>query len=301
MIPQSLYLKLPRGVRLAVERLPVRIFRRWHEREVRAVWRSGPPYRPSHRRIIIDITAACNLGCVDCNRSCGPDQAPAPEHMAVDQVERFIGESRRQNRHWDMIQIEGGEPTLHPQVLEIVRVLDRYVSRDSRGTIIQVNTNGYAECSRAILQQLPPSVTGYSSQKTQRVQGEHVPFNVAPVDVAEDSAVDFSQGCFLPSMYGLGLTRHGYYPHPICGAIDRVFGMDVGRKTLPEPGDGLHEQFPQLCRYCGLLHHYNRALNPNPPTQAGLQDTRYSPGTMTASWLDAYSRYRTQAPRLTPY
>ncbi len=305
MTPQSLYLKLPRGVRLAVERLPVRIFRWRHEREVRAAWRSGPPYRPSHRRIIIDITAACNLGCVNCNRSCGPDQAPAPEHMTVDQVERFIEESRQQNRHWDMIQIEGGEPTLHPHFLEIVRTLDRYASRDSRWTVIQVNTNGYSEHSRAILQQLPPAVTVYSSQKTQRVQIEHVTFNVAPVDAASHSDGCFSQGCFLPAMYGLGLTRYGYYPHPICGGIDRVFGMDIGRKTLPEPGNGLDEQFPQLCRYCGLFVHYNRAHNPDPHTQIASHKTGESkqppPGAMTARWLAAYARYRTQPPHLILY
>jgi hypothetical protein len=288
---RSLYLKLPPGLRWAAERLPVQVFRWQHDWAMRAARRSGPPYRPSHKRIIIDITAACNFGCVDCNRSCGPGQAPAPEHMSVDQVERFIGESRRQNRRWRVIQLEGGEPTLHPQFPEIVRALLSYVRHDSPASVIQVNTAGYSEASRGLVRQLPPAVAVYSSEKTQKTQPEHLAFNAAPADLAGHSAADFSQGCCLPSMYGLGLTRHGYYPHPICGGIDRVFGMDIGRKTLPDAGDGLDEQFPRLCRYCGLFVHYNRALHPE----------KLIPGTMTESWSRAYTQYRTHPPFLRPY
>jgi hypothetical protein len=282
---RSLYLKLPPGLRRAAERWPVPLFRWQHDLAKRAAWRSGPPYRPSHKRIIIDITADCNFGCVDCDRSCGAGQAPAPEHMAVDQVIRFIGESRRQKRRWEAIQIEGGEPTLHPQFLEIVHMLHSYVSQDSPATVIQVNTNGYSELSRSLVRRLPPAVAVYSSQKRQKVQPQHLAFNVAPADLAEHSAADFSQGCFLPLMYGLGFTRQGYYPHPICGGIDRVFGMDIGRRTLPETDDPLDEQFPQLCRYCGLFVHYNRAMHHGLPK-------KLSPGTMTGSWSRAYERYR---------
>jgi hypothetical protein len=301
---QNLILKLPPALRLAAEHLPIRVFRWKHDLAVRAAWRSGPPYRPSHKRIIIDITASCDLGCMDCNRSCGAQQAPAPEHMTVDQVNRFISESKRQHRCWNAIQIEGGEPTRHPQFLEIVNMLHSYVRRDSPSTVIQVNTAGYSRFSRGVVRQLPPAVIVYCSEKTQVVQPGHLTFNVAPIDIPGPSKYDFSQGCFLPSMYGLGLTRYGYYPHPICGGIDRVFGMDIGRKTLPDVADLLDELFPRLCRYCGLFVHYNRALQPALPkrsTDSAGDSKKFPSGTMTESWSQAYAGYRAQPPSLRPY
>ena len=291
---RALYQRLPNSWRGFAESLPFHVLRRQHERAVRRALKSGPPYRPSHQRIIIDITEACNLGCVDCNRSCARNQAPSESHMTLGQVERFVQESRQQGRRWEMIQIEGGEPTLHPQFAETVSILDRYVHEHCPGAALQVNTNGYARSSERVLKQLPRGVSVYNSAKTDRMQSEHLPFNLAPVDSEEYSAADFSQGCYLPALYGLGLTRHGYFPHPICGSIARVFGLDIGRKTLPAASDGLDEQFPQLCRYCGLFPHFNRGV---PAGDSGCA----RPGTMSVSWRRAYERYAVERPVMTDY
>lgn len=292
--------RLPLAWRRRLESLPLHVFRRQHERQTRRAWLSGPPYRPSHQRIIIDVTTACNLGCVDCNRSCAPNQAPAHAHMTVDQIRKFLAESVEQQRRWTAILVEGGEPTAHPHLDDILHLLDAYKRQHSPWSWIQINTNGYSEAARRLASRVPAGVEFYSSNKRGPLQELHCAFNVAPIDLPEFAGADYSQGCFQPTQYGLGLNRYGYYPHPACGGIDRVFGFDIGRKTLPTPDDDMREQFPQLCRYCGFFRVFNRAVQPDfltRPTAAELARR----GEMTASWQEAYSRYRSAPPSLTLY
>jgi hypothetical protein len=292
--------RLPKSWRTHLESLPLHVFRWQHERQCRQAWRSGPPYRPSHKCILIDITFACNLGCVDCNRSLGSVQAPSTEQMTPDQIRRFVAESIEQRRLWEGIQIEGGEPTLHPQLEEILDILNEYRRKCLPSAWIQINTNGLSDSSSQVLSHLPAGIDVYSSNKKGPFQELHCAFNVAPIDLPEYADVDFSQGCFQPAKYGLGLNRYGYYPHPACGSIDRVFGFDIGRKTLPRVQDDLRDQFAQLCGYCGCFRTFSRraqaeySLDPSPEERARR-------GQVTTSWREAYRRYREMPPSLSLY
>jgi molybdenum cofactor biosynthesis enzyme MoaA len=102
----------------------------------------GPEYKPNHHRIEIDITFKCNLNCFNCNRSCR--QAPSDEAMSVDQIKKFIGESISQIRKWECITIMGGEPTLHPGIFEIIKILLLYCKEHSPETSIRIASNGFA-------------------------------------------------------------------------------------------------------------------------------------------------------------
>jgi hypothetical protein len=300
-----LYQKLPSSWRRIIELIPFHFFSRQYARALERTFQAGPPYRPSHRSITIDITEDCDLGCVDCSRSCGNDQAPSKSYMKLEQIEQFISESKRQGRKWELILIEGGEPTLHPLFLDIVCALADYLKHESPGTILQVNTNGYSESSQRILSRIPPIVIVCSSAKKRRIQDTHLLINIAPADLSLASGFDLSQGCYLPAFYGLGLNRYGYYPHPICGSIDRVFGFDIGRKNLPEPDDDLGEQFPRLCCYCGMFLFFNRlAAAGNPLKQLTCNESgtsRILPGTKTESWQRAYREYAKKMPVLKGY
>ncbi len=266
---------------------PIRLVERL---EVGNAVRSGPPYRPSHRRIIIDITSSCDLHCRDCNRSCGERQAPANEHMSVVQIENFVKESVEQRRLWKEIALEGGEPTLHPQLNDIVALLLKYQRTSSRRTNIRLSTNGYREQSRPLLDSLRRrGILVVNTRKQSSFQQHHCAFNIAPCDVPEFAGVEFSHGCYLPACYGLGLTRYGYYPHPICGGIDRVFGLDIGRKRLPDSSDDMQDQFTRLCGLCGFFR----------PIFLSRADDAI--GRVSRTWELAYARYKEARPVLKPY
>lgn len=276
------------------------------------------PFRPHPHRIIIDITTACDISCVDCNRSCAANQAPAREHMTPEQISKFIDESIRSGRLWcgfagalepdqngiriqggdpqyEGLRIEGGEPTQNPALREILSLLAEYKNRSGSRTNFVLCTNGHSPEGTKQLENMPSGITVYNSGKQTRHNDHHCAFNAAPADSLAFKGHDFSNGCWLPMYYGIGLTQHGYYPHPICGGIDRVLGFDMGLKTLPPPDYSWQEHYRTLCRYCG---HYNRYAPAGP--------VRYAPhareqGRMTPAWQRAYAGYRKKKPVLSRY
>lgn len=261
------------------------------------VLRAQPPYKPNPNKIIIDVTHLCNMWCRNCNRSCGHDQANAQEHMTVEQIKRFVEESISQGRRWSQIMLEGGEPTLNPHILEIADELVRYKREHSPKTRLYLCTNGYAERTRRILEKLPPEVYVLNSEKQSADQDHHRDFNKAPVDLRPDIEPLFGNGCVLPRIFGLGLNRYGYYPHAICGSIDRVFGLDVGRKSLPAAEDDLGDMYDDLCRYCG---HFWDSTDLEEPSAPVSDDLKGAPP-CTKSWSRAYSAYYKKRPEMRLY
>jgi len=260
--------------------------------------RGDPSCLRSHpRRIIIDITNRCNLNCIDCNRLCGPGQAPAADHMHPLQIEHFIKECLHEGRRWDIIRIEGGEPSLNPWLPEIV---DLMVSCKKElfphGQLI-VYSNGNATETKQILELLPVDVTKIDSQKSDLLQPDHRPITVAPCDKDIFAGHDFSVGCSLPAHFGLGLNLAGFYPHPICGAIDRVFGFDLGLKALPRDDfEDFHKTRSKLCHLCGWYLYMGINLH---------YDLLFGPverkGTVSRTWKAALDHFRENPPLLSTY
>ncbi len=102
----------------------------------------GCPYDcglcPDHEQhsclTIIEITDQCNLTCPICYSESGPHR---PTHRTLEHVERMLDAVVRNEGEPDVVQISGGEPTIHPQFFEI---LDAAKARPIKH--LMVNTNG---------------------------------------------------------------------------------------------------------------------------------------------------------------
>lgn len=244
----------------------------------------GREYARSRDLIEIDITYVCNLRCVGCNRSC--PQAPTGEMMTVEDIARFVTESIAAQYRWKRIRIVGGEPTLHPQIHRIVEILRGYTRNFSPGTQIMLITNGAAALTKRVISEMPPDVEVVNTQKMQGKDNIFERFNSAPIDDAGWREADFTNGCRISKDCGTGLTPYGYYPCAPAGSIDRVYGLDIGRKQLPGKDDDMQDILEALCRYCG---HF-RDERPR------LIDSGCSP-----AWARAYEQYCENKPSLTRY
>jgi uncharacterized radical SAM superfamily Fe-S cluster-containing enzyme len=83
---------------------------------------------------LVEITDHCNLQCPICYASSGPSR---PLYRSLDHVERMLDAVVANEGHPDVVQISGGEPTLHP---DFFRILDLAKLRPIQH--LMVNTNG---------------------------------------------------------------------------------------------------------------------------------------------------------------
>ncbi|HEX3685741.1 MAG TPA: radical SAM protein [Bryobacteraceae bacterium] len=83
---------------------------------------------------LVEITDHCNLKCPICYASSGPSRS---QYRSVDQVKRMLDRIVENEGRPDVVQISGGEPTLHP---ELFRILDLAKERPIQH--LMLNTNG---------------------------------------------------------------------------------------------------------------------------------------------------------------
>ncbi len=83
---------------------------------------------------VIEITDRCNLSCPTCYASSSPTYG---RHRSIEEIEKMIDIVVENEGTPDVIQISGGEPTIHPQFFEILDIAKTKPIR-----YIMVNTNG---------------------------------------------------------------------------------------------------------------------------------------------------------------
>jgi len=83
---------------------------------------------------ILEVTDACNLECPVCYANSGPSRQ---QFRSLEQLEAMLDAIVRNEREPDVVQISGGEPTLHPQFFEILDAARRRPIKH-----LMINTNG---------------------------------------------------------------------------------------------------------------------------------------------------------------
>lgn len=105
------------------------------------LFKQGCPYDcglcPSHDQHtcigLIEITTACNLECPMCYAKGSKD-----ENLSLAQIEAMMDfYMKAENNKAEILQISGGEPTLHPDILNILKM-----AKDKGFRYVMLNTNG---------------------------------------------------------------------------------------------------------------------------------------------------------------
>lgn len=82
---------------------------------------------------LVEITSACNLDCPMCFASSGP----GGKHLTFEECQRAIDRLVEVEGRPEVLQLSGGEPTIHP---EFIRILEYGCSQPI--DVVMVNTNG---------------------------------------------------------------------------------------------------------------------------------------------------------------
>jgi tetraether lipid synthase len=83
---------------------------------------------------LVEICDYCNLKCPVCYAESGPQRQ---QFRSLEEIEKMLDAVVRNEREPDVVQISGGEPTLHP---DFFKVLEMAKARPIRH--LMVNTNG---------------------------------------------------------------------------------------------------------------------------------------------------------------
>lgn len=83
---------------------------------------------------VLEITDYCNLKCPTCFASSGPHRTT---HRSMDQIVGMLDLIVRNEGEPDVVQVSGGEPTLHPEFFDVLEECKRRPIKH-----LMVNTNG---------------------------------------------------------------------------------------------------------------------------------------------------------------
>lgn len=252
------------------------------------------PWITNLLRVEIEIYTGCNLACPNCDRSSA--QAKSNEAMTLEQMNTFVAETIELGWQWERITILGGEPTLHPMFAKMLDSL-KPIHECFPKTVFRIYSNGFGKVVQRRLAKVPPWIEVCDTQKT-RAPPVFSAYNLAPIDFDKYKGEDFNKGCAITERCGLGLTRYGYYPCGAGGSIDRVFGKNIGIKSLAAVTRvAVLSQMGQLCRLCGHFVDFDdRIRNHGVTPITWTREQKSSP-----TWKAAYLAYQSAPPILSLY
>ncbi len=254
----------------------------------------GPQYHRSRDILELNITYACNLTCYNCDRSC--QQAPTGMHMTVAQIERFVSESVAADYRWTRISVIGGEPTIHPQFFEILSLLRKFRDEHSPKTVVEIRTNGYGPLVQSVISRIPSDIVIRNSGKDakKKANPDFASFNISPGDVEAYKGSDFRNACYVTQYCGMGLGPTGYYQCGVATGMDRILGLNLGRQSLPQKDDDMHDLLDRLCRDCGYFKRRSSAFGYS-------IEAPFAGPVSSKTWDKAYDSYRRKKPLLVIY
>src|SRR3954453_7822972 len=101
---------------------------------------------------IVEINEVCDLTCPVCFADSSPKRG---KNLSLDVIEGMFDALVRSEGEPDLVQISGGEPTLHPEILDVIRLAKSKPIRH-----VMLNTNGVR------IAQDPDFVAGLAELKT---------------------------------------------------------------------------------------------------------------------------------------
>ena len=230
-------------------------------------------------RVELNINYDCNLRCKNCNRLCHLLRLDEP--MTVDQIRLFIRKLEEENKHIVRVKVVGGEPTIHPDFLQICKLLsdaflDGFIGK------IAVNTNGINPKYRLDA----PLYPGIHWKVSPPSRKGHRPVLWSPKDLG----LDTFGPCAMPKRCGFSLDSKGWLPCSAAPAIVRVFNLEYLYRPLDGPLPPEIWGLEELCGHCIF------SVNDEAMRGKKFKDTPANWLEATPSWKERLEKYMKDNP-----
>ena len=195
--------------------------------------------------IHIEVTNACNIACSSCTRFIGHHKKPYfmgldTVRKAIESLEGFPGG----------IGMMGGEPTLHPQFIEICKIYQELIPDRRRR---EFWTNGYKwnEYKDIINETFDSDKIAYNDH-ADPVAGVHQPLLLAAQDILDDRELMWRLigSCWVQWRWSASITPKGGFFCEVAAAMDLLFDGPGGYPLEIGWWDKTAEQFSGQVKRC---------------------------------------------------
>lgn len=216
------------------------------------------------KRMELDVVDFCNIGCRLCVRGCELKSPNIKRGMlSISDIRKFLEESESCNIKWNKLRIVGGEPTLHPDIIEIIDIINEYKDNHNKECQICFYSNGITEKTKNIIDILRPRVhkmcdtmtIGKKQIKktecsTERYPNFYSPY-IRPNDIGLRSAVEIGY-CFVLDGCGLGFSASTGYT--ICCDVHNLMRLRGDKSEMKTIKDLMDPQkfIDQMIKYCSI-------------------------------------------------
>ncbi len=247
-------------------------------------------YTASKTAVGLLITYRCDLACQDCNRGGFISESWRPPDMTMDDVAGFFEQARRDMPGLRTVCFLGGEPTLHSQCLEMIRLAESYQVYFP-GLRLFILSNGYSRRAQEILAHLSATGLAHVDYANTKTSGYVNPrwtrtIFVSPRDLGMDREPCNSHSS--KGYCGFGVDSLGMTVCDLGGMVDSI--LRLGART-PRLADLFDEKFAEkqtrrLCEHCGANMDSKIGLTQRPGLHA------YGQSRLSETWHKAIEFFR---------
>lgn len=203
--------------------------------------------------IQIDVTNICNLTCSNCTRFCGHYTKNKLYFMDLEYYEKALISVKNFPSIVGMI---GGEPTLHPDFLQMCELVKKYIpEKHRRGLWTNTKTKVYKDNEQYIKETF-----GCININTHDDVIKHTPILVASEDlnISDNDKKIYIDNCWVQMTWSATITPKGGYFCEVAGMMSMLFeNAPLGRDITLFPNwwhediNTFQDQIDYACNKCG--------------------------------------------------